>query len=574
MRKINWLFVFLICLFTVRAGWTEVTFRAKIEAELKSARIDYQTALLYKAYSLFDPSELPPEYQNKVKLRKSGTPIILELKAGWDRLDLPAQRLLASYLARPIPGFSHLSPSGNFRVHYDLSGKNAVDPTDENQNDIPDYIDQVAATFDSCFTLEVETLGYQAPPSDGSEGGGSEYDVYITDLSGRRVYGYTYPDKLLPSGFGCTSYIEIDNNYTDEIYPTREIDALRVTAAHEFFHTLQFSYYAGEDARWWMEVCSTWMEDVAYDYVDDYYNYLAYFFERPGTSLDTSDDEYEYGASVFAHYLAKRFGRDVIRLIWEKIGQKGTASISVFDQVIPGGMAAAMREFSLWNCYTGSRADTLRYYSEGTHYPEISLKAIHQEYPAQGSGSTGHLAASYVRFIPQKSTGGLRIDPQGSKGNWSFQVACFPSEEDSTTNTDVPGWSRYNEIVLILTETSFKGGPFGYSYSAQFDPELTGGAPAATVLRQNWPNPFDITKSSKTTISFDLRSPAEVILSIYSVNGQLVKREELGWLSPNSYDNFSWNGKDQQGRPVASGIYFYQIKASNFSDTKKMLLIK
>ncbi|MCK4416712.1 MAG: T9SS type A sorting domain-containing protein, partial [Candidatus Latescibacteria bacterium] len=195
-------------------------------------------------------------------------------------------------------------------------------------------------------------------------------------------------------------------------------------------------------------------------------------------------------------------------------------------------------------------------------------------YPAQGSGSTGRLAANYVRFIPQKSTGGLRIDPQGSKGNWSFQVACFPSEEDSTTNTDVPGWSRYNEIVLILTETSFKGGPFGYSYLAQFDPELTGGAPAATVLRQNWPNPFDITKSSKTTISFDLRSPAEVILSIYSVNGQLVKREELGWLSPNSYDNFSWNGKDQQGRPVASGIYFYQIKASNFSDTKKMLLIK
>ncbi len=265
----------------------------------------------------------------------------------------------------------------------------------------------------------------------------------------------------------------------------------------------------------------------------------------------------------------------MIRHIWERIGQKGRASLSVFDEVIPGGMAAAMKEFSLWNYYTGRRADTLRYYPEGAYYPEVRFKATHQQYPAQGSGSTGHLAASYVSFKPQKeAVGGLRIDPHGSRGNWSFQVVCFPSEESPATSTDVPGWSRYQQIVLILTETSFKGGPFSYSYWAQFDPDLIGEEPVAAVLRQNWPNPFDIRKTSKTTIPFDLASPADVILSIYSVNGQLVKREELGWLSPNSYGNLSWDGKDQQGRPVASGIYFYQIKANNFTDTKKMLLIK
>jgi len=576
MRNVHCLPLVVICLLAARMGWAELTLTARIEAELRAGKIDHQTALLYKAYSLFEPSRLPPEYREKVELRKSGTPIIVELKAGWEKLDESAQRLLAPYLARPARGFHCLSPGGKFRIHYDLSGKNAVEETDNDYNGIPDYIDQVAAVFDSCFVLEVETLGYQAPPSDRFEGGGPEYDVYVTDLSGKRVCGYTYPDRLLPSGSGCTSYIEIDNNYTDSVYwSTKGIDALRVTAAHEFFHAIQFSYYAGEDANWWREVCSTWMEDVAYDYVNDYYHYLSGFFNRPQTSLDTVDGKYEYGASVFAHYLAKRFGKDVIRRIWERIGQKGTASLSVFDEVIPGGMASAVEEFSLWNCYTGSRADTVRYYPEGAHYPEVAFQAVHKQYPAKGSGSVGHLAASYVGFKPQKeAVGGLRIDPHGSRGNWSFQVSCFPSEERPLTTTDVPAWNRYTQIVLILTQTSFKGGPFSYSYWAEFDPDLTGKEPLTAVLRQNWPNPFDIRETSKTTIPFDLASPADVILSIYSVNGQLVRREELGPLSPNSYHNLSWDGKDQQGRPVASGIYFYQIKANNFTDTRKMLLIK
>ena len=85
-----------------------------------------------------------------------------------------------------------------------------------------------------------------------------------------------------------SSYLEIDNNFTDPGYKqTRGLDALRVTIAHEFHHAIQFGYYAKFDGSWWQESTSTWMEEVAYPHIDDYLQYLTYFLGEPQRALNS-----------------------------------------------------------------------------------------------------------------------------------------------------------------------------------------------------------------------------------------------------------------------------------------------
>jgi hypothetical protein len=88
-------------------------------------------------------------------------------------------------------------------------------------------------------------------------------------------------------------------------------------------------------------------------------------------------------------------------------------------------------------------------------------------------------------------------------------------------------------------------------------------------LFQNHPNPFN----SNTTISYNLKEPGEVIISIYNVRGQLIKKLVNGQQSIGRH-SVVWDGKDENGETVSSGIYLYEIKSDRFEDTGKMILLK
>ena len=90
------------------------------------------------------------------------------------------------------------------------------------------------------------------------------------------------------------------------------------------------------------------------------------------------------------------------------------------------------------------------------------------------------------------------------------------------------------------------------------------------ALGQNAPNPFN----PATTISFELPAGgADVSLRIYDVSGRLVRTLVHGH-GPAGSSSVTWNGEDDQGRRVASGIYFYELRTPSFSDVKKMILIE
>ena len=98
--------------------------------------------------------------------------------------------------------------------------------------------------------------------------------------------------------------------------------------------------------------------------------------------------------------------------------------------------------------------------------------------------------------------------------------------------------------------------------------------PEETVLLANYPNPFN----PETWMPYQLAKPAEVNISIYSVDGKLIRTLELGHLPAGIYHNKPraayWDGRNKFGESVASGVYFFRFTAGDFTATRKMLIRK
>jgi len=95
-----------------------------------------------------------------------------------------------------------------------------------------------------------------------------------------------------------------------------------------------------------------------------------------------------------------------------------------------------------------------------------------------------------------------------------------------------------------------------------------------TTVLQNYPNPFN----PETWIPFQLAEPAAVTINICTAHGQLIRTLGLGQQNAGFYVNRSkaayWNGRNEAGEKVASGIYFYQLKAGDVTATRRMVIVK
>ncbi|WP_136513692.1 MXAN_6640 family putative metalloprotease [Geomonas edaphica] len=239
-----------------------------------------------------------------------------QLKKDWSRLEAPTQKVLAKYLARPsLSKEKTCTPvGGHFTIHYTTSGGDAVDTTDNNGNGVPDWVETVAGVFEYVYSVEVEKMGYHPPPD-------TSYDVYLQDLATDAVYGYTQNDStpVTGSSVSYSSWIQIDRSFTAPIFSDyTPITSLRITAAHEFHHAIQFGYNAYFDTAF-AEMTSTWMEDEVYDSGNQLYDYLWAYFSRVDTvAVDAGvGSGTEYGRWIFNRYLTElQQSRTAIRAVW------------------------------------------------------------------------------------------------------------------------------------------------------------------------------------------------------------------------------------------------------------------
>ncbi len=134
---------------------------------------------------------------------------------------------------------------------------------------------------------------------------------------------------------------------------------------------------------------------------------------------------------------------------------------------------------------------------------------------------------------------------------------------------NLPGTSMDPELLNVVCGYPDEDSPVVVETNAlSLDENLT--IPTQFALHQNYPNPFN----PSTQISFDVPDGSELVrLNIYNILGKKVSTLLNNVVNPGKH-KVEWNAKDNEGNPVASGIYFYELSSPSFTARKKMLLIR
>jgi hypothetical protein len=311
------------------------------------------------------------------------TPALAELNARRNALDATGRKEAASLLARPtdamegLPGHAYATTeatpacSAHFCMHYVTTSVDAPPLTDANPaNGVPDYVDSMLSVFeDEVFACEngavldpnacagaSANLGWPQAPSDGTRGGDSKFDVYIEQLGTSGVFGYAAPEQNAQSSF---SYMVMDDDYAEAEYGYADpLLPMRVTAAHEYNHVLQFGIDAIEDI-WMFEATATWAEDKVYPAINDYLGYVDQWVlltAQPITEFATDknntparEDLKVYGSAVWNHFLSGRYGDDTILHAWqaktEDPGGNGSLAPASYSTALAGDASSFATEF-------------------------------------------------------------------------------------------------------------------------------------------------------------------------------------------------------------------------------------
>ena len=155
----------------------------------------------------------------------------------------------------------------------------------------------------------------------------------------------------------------------------------------------------------------------------------------------------------------------------------------------------------------------------------------------------------------------------GALGNTGAAPAAPPQSLSMFTPADVQSWIDQAEALNLTDAMSQRG----IRFLEQLLAALT---PKATILLPNYPNPFN----PETWIPYHLTDAADVQITIYDTKGTLVRELDLGHQPAGYYADRSkaayWDGRNANGESVASGIYFYQLCAGDYSATRRMVILK
>ena len=535
----------------------------------EQGRLNQIQALYYEALAVHLPELLPEAYRIEGGLPlKSGFDLNYRLKRSWDRFTPEQRNVLEPFLFRPSLPLSHVSQSGRFRIHYTLTGADQVSGDDEDGSGVPDYVEFTAQCMDTVYAVLVEQIGLHQPPDDNGRDG-PEWDVYIRDIYG--VYGWTNVEERISQNPDIyITYMELDNNYTHT--PTKGLDALRVTTAHEFFHMVQLGYIGRDDDNdgsfddlFLMEAGSTWMEDVVHDDVNDYVYYLTNFFNRTNTPFNTSNGSWEYGLCLWFHFLeARTGGRAIVRETWVRL-VSSPAMEALAEALQARGIILddELTLFWAWNVFTGSRAQPALFYEEGSLYPEVFIDAALQfKQDTTLTTDIRHLSARYFRLFHPTGTV-YTLVPTNLDREFDARPDEFTLIVGSGSNrmnyTDLPGGVQ----VRMIADDILRWKCAAITEMSGFDPDLVtfNATPAGDVtedLPACYPQPFVIDEYSMTTIPFMLEFTGRAKIVIAQASGHVVREDEQQVVME-GLQFYRWDGRNEHGDHVSSGIYFYTI---------------
>jgi|SRR5215218_1335944 len=415
------------------------------------------------------------------------SPALAALYGRSDALSPGDREAAEDLLARPTdstpgqPGGPYTVPSvaawsDHFCYHWVESTADAPPLTDADDSDFPDYVEKVADVFEEVYERENldETqggLGWRDPITDNALGGCElgQTDVYLKNLGSLGLYGYAAPDPdqdtQNPYGF-----LVMDDDYAEYGYadPTAP---LKVTAAHEYNHVLQYAYDVLQD-KWMFESTATWMEEKVFPEVDDYHQYVGPWAQLPTmplTRFDRQQGDKVYGSAIFNRWLDDTYDETIVRRAWElSVNQ---------DSFAPGAYDKAIREYhgpGFWYEFANFAASTAEWKApgagvhEGATFPDV--KRVNVTLPTDGSVVSGKLDhTAYALFDVAKTsapklqlTGTLPTGTAGAfmlvgrKGDevWKTTSGVIPTGGKATVTLDNPG--AYSRIAAVVVNGSIE----------------------------------------------------------------------------------------------------------------------
>jgi hypothetical protein len=418
---------------------------------LTEGRLTQATYTLERARSLFQLGQVRQDFGDVERPSpRAATPILRDLALRVADLS-PADRATAwSILARPTdrsdPSEHHYRADAivvrlcdatrPLCIHWDERANNRDSPpgADGDPATIPPDVQATLDTFAGVYDLEVGDYGFLAPLPDNTSanrGGNRKTDIYMADLGGDRVpfFGYCTTDD--PHAFDAgypyydvSAYCVVDEDFADFGGSQTPQGFRDVTAAHEYFHAIQFHYDWFEDL-WLMEGTAMFMEDQYADGVNDNVTYLnRSTLVFPWIPVDRGTDGFEYGAWIWWRFLTEELGQlanpQAIREVWEGVAGAST------DTDGPGPDTVANDRYSLlglrkviynhglvftdlFGKFAWANRLPSTFYEEGASYPAPTISR-HFTLGARGTGtglrstSLRHLASTYASFKPGSST--------------------------------------------------------------------------------------------------------------------------------------------------------------------------
>lgn len=255
--------------------------------------------------------------------------------------------------------------SGHFRV---IAGRSY-----ENTPSIVELASTILKAMNHIWHVQIEEHGFLAPRNSAFK----SIDIYLANTMAYNVETQSYETIVSNFAGWATSYPSDSTPYF-LINPLLTDNQLRVTLAHEFFHTIQYAYFDETNISdekwfkniWWLEATAMMMEDEVYDDINDYVSFLTPFLMQSYKSVEVYNGSHEYAMVIYAKFIKEKYGFHIIKESlkrYESSAEKGFFEIldDLLKELYHSSMKAMLIEFGRW-VY-----EPKRFFEEGDLYPLV-----------------------------------------------------------------------------------------------------------------------------------------------------------------------------------------------------------
>lgn len=331
-----------------------------IDKALEENRIDYETGLVYKAFAVFKHPGLPAAFRSDTKT-DGGTSTFNEIRRNWDDLSEETKKRLEPFFINPLDprsilfvgdeegekgaglfdgvGKAYAARPKHHGLKYFVTKNGKVKIWyKKHQKKIAEMV-RDAFDKDRIYEKETTLMGRHPLSDNGEVGDDAKIDFFFRKMGSHGLC------EARVEGSSRKTYPWIWINEDIKSKP----DLVKDTAAHEFFHGIQYAFDSLEDT-WWQEATATWAEHFVYPSLDIEQERLEEYFREFAMcrSLTTYDMSHEYGAYVFPYFLAQKYGNAMIKKIWEACEPAQVNAVKAIDTTVPGKLTGALKTFAVW----------------------------------------------------------------------------------------------------------------------------------------------------------------------------------------------------------------------------------